>query len=117
MAAERARAVEQQALAAEKAGNNNRRNGYAVYRWDDGDVFAGSFDASEKKGGPGVMRFANVLAGKHQFNVGDMYQGEYANDSRTGYGVHTRSDGSVVHAGLWSDGVPVSGKCVSKTLL
>ena len=108
LAAEQARLMAAKALAADIAGNNNKTNGFFVYRWSDGDSYAGEYNViTGEKEGHGVMTFANGLDQKdeaktvvlHRYDVGDTYEGEYKSNLRTGYGVHRKADGSVVREG------------------
>ena len=108
IAAEKARTMATKTLAADIAGNNNKSNGFFVYRWTDGDSYAGEYNVTTgEKEGHGVMTFANGLDQKdeakiivlHRYEVGDVYEGEYKGNLRTGYGVHRKADGTVVYEG------------------
>ena len=110
MASEKARMMATKALASDTAGNNNKSNGFFVYRWSDGDSYAGEYNViTGEKEGHGVMTFANGLDQKdetkttllHRYEVGDVYEGEYKGNLRTGYGIHRKADGSVVHEGTY----------------
>lgn len=82
------------------AGAQAQRNGHGFQSWDDGEFFAGQFQASQiggSRAGPGVYQFVD----------GRVYEGQWLNDLRHGYGVQWTPTGEVFHAGQWLNGEPV----------
>jgi hypothetical protein len=75
----------------------DKKHGIGVYSYSCGDVYTGQF-VSDVCHGTCEVRYAN----------GDVYTGECANGLKNGRGVLTRSDGVVVHDGVWESGVAVS---------
>jgi hypothetical protein len=71
---------------------NNKRHGYGINRWANGEVYKGSWK-DDKRHGTGVTLFPN----------GGRYEGEYQGNRRQGRGVYFKPGGSYV-AGFWRDG-------------
>lgn len=80
--------------------------GYHEVQYDDGDQYAGDWNAEGKRQGFGVLTFAdgsrysgNFDAGMCEghgvltFRDGAKYEGEFASGKFHGYGIYNRSDG------------------------
>jgi hypothetical protein len=80
-------------------GDPTQRQGYGWNSWTDGEYYAGQFRAGGRGGfkdGVGVYVFAD----------GRVYEGQWLNDLRHGYGVQWEANGTVFHAGVWANGNP-----------
>ena len=77
--------------------NGKRTEGYAFF--DNGDTYLGLFDDTGKFNG----------IGKYNWKDGSMYQGEWSNNERNGYGIFTEMSGRT-EEGLWQNNIFVKTK-------
>ena len=109
--------------------NAKTREGYGIMRFENGDVYKGSW-MNDMLHGEGVMTFKSgdvyegawfknmMTTGKDpdtgkptdigvlKFHNGDVYEGEFKCGMFEGQGVYRRSDGTIDHDGLWHHGKP-----------
>lgn len=79
--------------------NVPQRQGNGLNSWGDGEYYAGGFrfnGTASLKDGYGVYFFLD----------GRVYEGQWLNDLRHGYGVQWEANGQIFHAGQWVNGEP-----------
>lgn len=80
-------------------GADVQRNGFGLLTWPDGEYYAGENRAGRNAGlkdGSGIYSFVD----------GRLYEGQWQNDLRHGYGVQWNASGQIDYAGLWNNGNP-----------
>jgi len=113
-----AKAIAAQAkIVAENIGEPNRQDGYAVYNWPDGAVYAGQWRDNKYEGHAWLIyKDGSFYMGEfsdhkeHGCGVYEddaaLYAGEYEKGRRTGYAVCYYDKTGVTYAGQFADGNP-----------
>ncbi len=69
-----------------------KKNGYAVYKWADGDSYHGQW-VDDNREGYGMCKWANK----------DEYHGQWKNDGRNGEGVFKKGANGKIKRAIWEN--------------